>query len=225
MIRVRRSHLDKFRELVTTEYGDQAELESAIRGNPSAPSWQALAGTAWHAVLATPEKFCRVNRDLPAIHKDSCYYRVDDDHLFHADDVTKARAILGPGDFEVTRRKVYNIGNLPVEVEATVDHIYGLVVKDSKTRFGTLNPEDYDRSLQWRFYLDIHDCDVFEYHLWRMDDKEAPWFSLREHLSFSQRPYPGMVDELHRWLRDFVAWVMDRDLLQYLQVHEDYAEV
>lgn len=45
------SHIESFRRVMQTEFGDEGELIRAVKGTPDAPNWMMLAGTAWHAVL------------------------------------------------------------------------------------------------------------------------------------------------------------------------------
>lgn len=215
MIRVRVSTLEAFRRVVATEYGREDELVAAIKaGQEGGPANVHMrAGTAWHALLAMPKEELAERYDATqGVH-------VQD--VFAFDGVDGARRHVGPGVCEVTTRQVYDAFGVPVEVKGTTDHMRGLDLQDHKAKFSALDAKDYEPSLQWRFYLSLFGARSFRYNLFAFKEP-ADWLvsnlcELREILSFTFWPYPGMDDELRSWLHRFVSWARDRDLMGYLE--------
>lgn len=199
MIRVRRSHLEAFRNITRSEWGDESELIAAIKGEGSS-NWRMDAGTAWHNAI---------ERGILSSHGFS----------FNEEDANMARGILGIGRWEVPGSKVYQLDDgEEIEVTAQADHIRGLVIQDNKTKFSQANPQDYEGALQWRIYLDVHECDIFTYHLWSFaDPDENGWCKFRGHLSFSYNRYPGMEEEIKEWLYEFKEWAKFKGVAQYLE--------
>lgn len=218
MIRIRRSFLEDFRRVLETPYGDEAALVRAIKGQPDPVSWQADAGTAWHAILS----------DAPGVN-DDCLERGDvgfGDYWFSAEDANEASDYVGPGLTEVPGQWmtacVWNLPlrwlREPVVITGTADHIHGLKLQDHKCKFTPCNAQDYEQALQWRFYLLIHQCSVFQYNLFSFSDPKDGYCRLKDVISFRFFPYAGMEGECRDWVRRFVEWAGDKGLFPYLEV-------
>lgn len=214
MLHIRRSFLEGFRRVLETPYGDEEALVRAIRGNPDPVSWQADAGTAWHSALADDQTLTFSSPHTPddrgrLVH--SGFY------CFSILDVVDAREYVGPGLTEVPGRMHYHRADGCLEVTGTADHIHGLKIQDHKTKFSPCNAQDYEQSLQWRFYLLIHECSVFQYNLWSLADPKDGYCRLKNVIDFRFFPYAGMEADCRDWVRRFVEWAGDKGLLPYLE--------
>lgn len=208
MIRLRVSTLEAFRRVVTSDYGSESELIETLRRGQWAdgPATEIMrAGTVWHAALAGPEYSTK-------------------EFFFFNDVVDQAREYTGPGICELTGWRTWTIGDRLVQLEGTCDHIRGLVVTDHKTKFSTPDARDYEKSLQWRAYLLIHEAACFRYLLWHFaDPTDAGYCELRGVTSFKFWPYPNMEAELVEWLGWFVDWVVSRGLLSCVEDRREAA--
>lgn len=198
MIRVSTTHLETFRRIEETEWGDESELIAQIMGKPFTPSWQMLAGSQWDAALSGE----------PAANR----------YTFATEDILKARAHIGPGLWQVKDAKLATVCGQPVTVVAQVDHILGLTIQENKAKFSPADPKDYEPSLQWRFYLWVHGAAKCRYNLFSFADPDDDGLCrLREITSFSFFPYDALESECMEWLTRFVDWAWTRRLLPHLE--------
>lgn len=217
MIRLRTSTLEAFRRVVETEYADEAELiESLKRGQwtEGTPSWQMQAGTAWHHVLQHPlgtQQFDCYDGTPDITHEGPFGYR------FGGADVAASLRHVGPGLCEVTGGRYFQAGGQRVLVEGTADHVHGLDLQDHKTKFSAPDARDYEPSLQWRFYLLIHQGAWLRYNLFDFSQPKEGFCELRDIVSFSMWPYVGMEADCREWIGRFLDWASDRGLLPYLE--------
>ena len=199
MLKTRVSRLESFRRCVQTEYGNEAELIAAIQGKES-PNWMMERGTEFHRLLAGKKG----KRDLR--------------YLFLASDVQSAGEYIGKGLHEVTGRRIFDLGSESLEVRGTADWICGSVIQDAKTKTSSPDPRDYESSLQWRFYLAIHEADVFRYNLFYFTDPdERGWSRLQEVVSVNFWRYPSLEQDCREWCRRFLEWAEMHGLLSQLE--------
>lgn len=218
MIRLRVSTIEAFRRAAETEWGDEAEVEATLRRGQwteGPANWQMLAGTAWHRAMAleSADAVDEVYSDAIMDWETFCHYG---DYEFLSDDIQTAIAYCGPGLREITHSRPFALGELDVEIEGTADLVQGLSVSDHKTKFSPSDPGDYEESLQWRLYLLIHQARVFRYNLWEFKDPKDGFCALKDVCSFRFWPYPQMEQDCLYWIRRFLGWASDRDLIRYL---------
>lgn len=216
MIRLRVSTLESFRRVVDTEYGDEAELIASVkRGQEGGPTnWKMEAGTAFHVLLADPMALEGVNQD-EAIQ--------EGDYAFLASDLDEAKQHVGHGLHEIQARKSFLVDGRLVEVRGTADWLRGLVIQDHKCKFSAPDARDYEASLQWRFYLLLHEARVFRYNLFSFKDPKDGFCEMTGITSFKFWAYPDLETECREWLSRFVEWAEARHLIPYLErqaVHE-----
>lgn len=137
---------------------------------------------------------------------------------YHFDDhaVDEARRHVGPGLCEVKALRTWQVGPHAVNVVAQADHVRGLALIEHKTKFSPPDPKDYEASLQWRFYLQVHGAAVLRYCLWHFADPKDGYCELRDVVSFRVWPYAGLEADCRAWLTRFVEWAESRQLLGYL---------
>lgn len=206
MIYVRRSFLEKFREVVEGDYVTEAELIDSIMGEDEV-SWQMKAGTAWHAAL---ESNAKCSHDGNRVHYG--------DFSFDAEQVERAMARVGPGRFEVPGCRQYTTPRGVVKLTARADHIAGLVCTDSKTCFSGPDARDYEQKLQWRVYMAVHGVTVFRYLLWdaRQPD-DAGFIDFKGVTEVRMYRYPEVEDDVRYWVERFADWARSRDLFPFLE--------
>ncbi len=138
-------------------------------------------------------------------------------YYFDRNVVERARQIIGPGLWEQKETKQYRIGRHDVNVVAQVDHKSGLVLQENKTKFSQPYARDYEESLQWRFYLEVHEALRCNYNLWHFAEPTSDGHCESKGMcSFTFWHYPGLERDCVRWLREFMAWAEGRELLEYL---------
>ena len=217
MIRISTTTLESFRRVLETEYGDEAALIAQIKGVPLAPSWQMEAGSAWHRLLAG---------HLPKVHAEEfttggmLYHRMDG-FVFSEAAVAAGRALIGPGVWEVKEtRKPWPLGN--ITVVAQVDHLafsFGSIrIQENKTKFTLPDAKDYEPSLQWRFYLWIHQAHMLRYNLFHFKEPDGGGYcEFKEVVSLKFWPYVGLEKDCLEWVNRFMEWAGERSLLSYLE--------
>lgn len=206
MLWTRVSHLESFRRCVSTQYGNEDELAAALSGQPFAPNAAMLRGTEFHRLVASQDHNV-VRYGIPRDEEPSPF-------KFHGEDILAARRYIGEGLWEVEGRKIFDLPlSADIEVKGQADWLLGPMVQDQKTKGSQPDPRDYEASLQWRFYLAIHGCDVFRYNLFWFDEPDAGgWSRFREVCSVSFWRYPQMERDCRDWLCRFVDWAERRDL-------------
>lgn len=206
MIRISTTHLEEYRRLVMTEFGDEESLVASIIGKPFKPTAPMLAGIAFHAILEEPGK-----------HFQGGYY-VANGEYFGMLDIPKAVNIIGPGVWEVKAVKEYTLqdGSI-IAVVGKADHLCGKRIQDNKLSLSGLDMKRYEPSLQWRFYLDIFGADEFRYNRFHFNEPEAHAFGLKETMSVSFYRYPDLARDCVSWVEVFVDWARKRRLIPYLE--------
>lgn len=213
MMKVRVSTMEAYRRVVEDEFGNEEELVAAIQGQPFEPRWQMQAGTAWHAILADPAE--HKTADGETWSEADLYYRCGQ-YSFAAPAVAASLEHVGPGIYEITAQRVWNVWGRPVLVEGTADLVRGLVVQDHKTKFSNINARDYEPSIQWRFYLCLHHAQAFRYNLFDFKDPKDGFCELKDIVSFRFWRYSGMEEECREWLGRFLDFCDGRRLTEYL---------
>lgn len=206
MLRISVTTIESFRRVLTTEYAKESELIASIKGEPVEMPWYVHAGSAWQELL---ESAVTPITDIGRI--------TVKDFSFDSTALRSAHAILGPGIDEVKATKVYETTRGPANVVAKADHVHGLVITDNKFKASTPDARDYESSLQWRFYLDVHGAACFRYILYDFADEKSGYCELKAIHAFRFWPYVGLDSDCLRWVNLFVEWAEGRGLLRYLE--------
>lgn len=207
MYRVSVTWLESYRRCIETEWGNPAELEAQIKGELVPKTWQAQVGTDIHALLD-------VRADLTgnvAVGR----YSVDPQTF---KDI-KAACLLPPVDECLPEVKLTSLVSPRVAVVGKLDLLWANTIYDHKCKFSSWSPEDYERSLQWRWYLTMSGCTSFVYNILSFyepkQDGELLRFKGGEVLRFWA--YEGMRADCLNWLGMFLDWCEARGLLPYLE--------
>jgi hypothetical protein len=212
VITIRRSHLEEFRKIADTEYGDEPRLIDAVRGVEFSPTHRMLVGTAWHRLLELDALKDRlVSADGGVVESDGLKFR--------SQDVVEANQVTGWGLREVPGYKVLDVFGVPVLITAVADHLAGLTVTDHKTTLDAPDMGSYEPALQWRVYLWVHACRRFRYLVWHFKEPkgEGEPYALKGHGEASFYPYDGMVRDLTQWVSRFLDWCHRHRLTEFLE--------
>lgn len=111
-----------------------------------------------------------------------------------------------------------------VVVTGCADIINGLEIRDIKTKYSTINDVDYINSAQWRFYMELFECQYFAFDLFAFDG-----YKLEKHgddvrglpLKPIQPPvncvwYNKLREDNKLLLKEFMQWIKYRNLEKYL---------
>jgi len=92
----------------------------------------------------------------------------------------------------------------PLTVTGKLDVLCGKRVEDHKTT-ASFKPEGYMEGCQWRFYLDLFDCDVFRWNVFEIvpDKSEDKTYLVKPPHILEQYRYPSMHDDCVRLAADF----------------------
>jgi hypothetical protein len=113
------------------------------------------------------------------------------------------------GIFEVKAAKPY-FDN--IDVVAKVDQLEGRRVREFKNTTSTFDFDKYERSMQWRYYLDVFDLDVVTYQVFELSESSSGVLDLRNVHEFNLYAYPQLHADCESVLRDFQAYVRRRGL-------------
>ncbi len=185
----------------TMEQYHEERFLAELRGKPSEMSWQALTGTAFHELLAHPEKYN--GGSLYAYHGRLGTYTWD------AEQVNKILATIDRrGVMECKIVADRTVEGTPVQLVAKADFVLGSCVTDYKCKFGSWSTDDYAPSAQWRLYLDMFGCESFEYRVFEMKEPdEANHVVIKSMDDFRFYRYAALEHDCQQMLEDFVRWL------------------
>lgn len=133
---------------------------------------------------------------------------------------------------EVPIAKVYTIGNTKIVVSGRMDGGNGMKVHDLKTKYSTVDFEEYIDSYQWRFYEDILGTDVFQYDVFEVkgfptDIPISGPLLLEDVTIIPHEPlvcyrYINLQQDCERLLSEFLEFIECRNLWHLLKDGEEY---
>lgn len=160
-----------------------------------------------------------------------------DDKHFYADGIAFTKEQAQPAfDFkqqhlrmihEVPVRRVYQVGEHSIQMSGRIDGIEGVQVRDTKTKFKTIDWQEYMDSLQWRFYLHMLDLNIFYYDVFEVrgfDQLQPGGISYLPGVTFLPvesvkcESYPDMYNDCLYWLRQFMEYIHHRNFYHLLKV-------
>lgn len=154
----------------------------------------------------------------PAGHEYGLATTTDDGFSFTRKDWLRGREVVGePGLVEMPWGRTVPTRFGPCRLTGQTDAYLHPVVQDHKTCWSTPDVRGYERSLQWRVYLQLFEADQFRYNLFAFHrDDDTGECRLRNVITFNLFRYPGMADDVAGWLARFLSWCNGVDLLWYL---------
>lgn len=127
---------------------------------------------------------------------------------------------------EIVCRKVYETKYFPIQVGGRVDGIEGVEIRDTKMKFSYIKWEEYLNSVQWKFYLDMLNADVFWYDVFLVKgfnalQEKAPYTLPDVTISYEEPMqclrYATMGNDIQLILDQFLDYMHDRKLLIHLK--------
>ena len=175
-MRVSATLLEGYRLYTSTDWKTEADLIDSIKGI-FVPTPAMDLGTAFHAVLETPER-CRVAGGYR-----SGAYAFDD-------------ATMAPLFALIDRRGVFEVKHT-IELDghtlvAKADQLCGATIQEFKTTLSTFDAEKYTASYQWRVMSLIFQPAVITYHVASLADHGNSVVELKSLDSVSLYPYAGL---------------------------------
>lgn len=204
------------------DYDKSTEMrEQLVREiiSPAPSNRKMQMGTAFHTILAQPEKY-----------KFSGYGET----TYSADGIVFPQAVIEAAMrhvdydavFELPTYKFYNIDDTEILITGTCDHLRGTQLTDFKTRWfegqqwGVWDDnnlrETYEASYQWRFYCDMFGADEFQYMVFAMRDRN-PIELVKIKTDIVCVPYHTMRRDIDDLLYDFLHFVRVHELEPHLQ--------
>lgn len=131
---------------------------------------------------------------------------------------------------EVPVVKAYQVGEHMIMISGRADGIEGIEIRDTKTKYRSINFQEYLDGFQWRFYLDQLELDTFHYDVFEVKGftelREGPPFFLPDVQflpaeSIKCERYDGMTEDCLALLHEFMGYIHNRNFYHLLkQVNE-----
>ena len=214
------------------DYDKSTEMrEQLVREiiSPAPSNRKMQMGTAFHTIIAQPEKFLKTSTyTYPDKEYQGEYSRYETDGFVFPDHVIEAakRHVDYDAVFELPTYKFYNIDDTEILITGTCDHLRGTKLTDFKTRWfegqqwGVWDDnnlrETYEASYQWRFYCDMFGADEFRYMIFAMRDRD-PIELVKIKTDIVCTPYRTMRRDIDDLLYDFLHFVRVHELEPHLQ--------
>lgn len=132
-----------------------------------------------------------------------------------------------PGEHEVHGGKDFYSSLFDIHVHGYADLKYDKVIRDIKTKYSTPHTDDYTRSCQWTFYLDIFNCSTFYFDLFQFGGYRKNMFTDVVHTEFI--PYEPIechyTDSSKEYniniIEDFCYYIHSNNLYGLLKTKEE----
>lgn len=184
---IRATTLDMFRRVKEGSI-EEEELISYLQGK-SEVTENMVIGTSWHAAM-----------------------NGGDPSMFFAEDVDRGITMTEPCLREV--RLTMDCG--PAILTGQLDAVCPPWVFDYKTTMSGVNENGYDTSLQWRSYLLLACCDVFEYIVVHLEE-DGTKYRAKEFATIRHWYYVGIESDVVFWVEEFVRWSRRRNMTHLLK--------
>ena len=201
-MRVSATNLDSFRLFLTQDWMKEADLLDTLRGE-STPTPPMMLGTAFGRALERPERWWDEKRGEYVV-----YVKLGDaweEYVFPRHLVDSQLALFNrEGIFEARMSQVY----AGVTVIAKADYLLGHDLQENKTTLKTFNFDKYERSIQWRFMLDMLDIPKIQYNVFCLKrDRKTDELRMDRVHTFNLFSYADMHADCVRLVRDFLVYV------------------
>lgn len=214
--------VEKFRRFMTAASAFDTEdaliesIKGLFRGND-----KTMTGGAYHKLL---EGLFDV---ISSKHLSGKYYCADE---FWFSEKQAAPALQYRLDHprmisEVPLQKVYDLGKYRVKLSGRADGVEGILLRDGKTKFRSINFQEYMDSYQWRYYLDMFNLNHFFYDVFEVKRfKELPVgkpyiltdVEFLEPETLHCERYAGMEQDCQRLLKEFMDYIDTRNFYNFL---------
>lgn len=206
--------IESFRLHITEDWMTEERLLGDLLGVRQ-PTPEMEAGIAFEAMLCDPVGTALFRRGAALFGHELQLTGVcaSGDFQMRSEDVMQACAFIpelaSPAAvWQVKPALVYD-GHTVV---GKVDLMHGLRQWDIKTTQGTVDPENYLDSCQWRFYLDMLAAKQFTYAVYKIAVAGDGTISAEPPALINQWPYVGLHDECRQLVGQFVGFLQAKGL-------------
>jgi hypothetical protein len=203
--------VEQYRLFREKDFVSVESLDDSIKG-VFKPNWKMNAGTAVHGIAEDP----------PACRRK--------DGLYHYNGWVFAPEVIQPfldtqdrtAVYEVPYQVDFDLGRHLVTISGRTDAALGLRAKENKTKWfdrgQSFDLFQYADSCQPKFYFVGLEPVAVDYTVacFTCDGEFLP-VGLKSIEQFTLYPYPGVRDDCHDLLSEFVQYVESRNLLSYLR--------
>lgn len=212
MIRVSVSALDGFAKYLDPEF-EWMDLDRVLDQLicELVPSDDMLMGSGFHELI-------RLGPQAKADHRLGCYMIKTDDGLVrvpfgYAGYAFEWHLEHPAAVYEIPGSKIYRVGSQEVRVGFRVDAMEGTALHDFKVSRGIKDLWTFDRSYQYRFYLDAMGADKFTYWVYtRRGRSGSEYMTVQD---FDLYAYEGMQRDLDNLLYQFVHFLDLQNITKY----------
>ena len=170
---------------------EEPSLDDLVRQiTTDEPSEKMMAATAFHAALETAQ-------DGDHTEFSAMGYRFElPDAELALPALRELRAFKAYGDLQVTGK---------------VDCLDGKIVEDHKTT-SRVDFERYLEGCQWRFYLDIFEANVFQWHIFELKELEPKVYRVSAPQILRAVRYPELHQDCCRLAEEYLAFARQMNL-------------
>lgn len=222
-VRLSPSKLEKFRLYIHEEYNGTITKEKVIDSITGKEKWspQATFGAAFGAVI-------RYGKEKYWNPRTKTYHVQDEDMpspvILYEEDVKHAQTFHVEHPLATYETWVWHhiyVDGIKVTFPMRCDIVEGLIIREVKTTAGSINFEMYDRSLQWRLYIDALKAEFVQYHVFKYfkPTKKIRVYRVSKPVEFKMFPYQGLKKDLVHWTRRLLEFCDINDLNDYI-THE-----
>ncbi len=222
MYRISVTTLEKFRRYMkgVSSFDTEESLIESLKGLFTGND-KTKFGSAYHKIIEGEFK-----SDTNSV------FVISDNVLFSFTEQQAAPALKFRNDHplmvhEMSISKMYDTAFFPIQVGGRIDGIEGREIRDTKTKFRSIDVLEYMDSSQWKFYLDMLDIDIFWYDLYEIrrfnDLPNTNTIIIPEevqviyHQPIKCDRYENMHDDLTSLLNDFLDYMHHKNFLHLLK--------
>jgi hypothetical protein len=116
--------------------------------------------------------------------------------------------------FQLKSTKTYSINGALVTLVCKCDVLTGIITEEIKTTFRAFNYDNFEKSLQWRCYLEVFNSPLIYYHVFEFGD-DYTFKTPVEPFYFSS--YSNLSNDVRNALTELVTFIESKNLYNYFR--------
>jgi len=210
------SKLEQFHLHVTEAYHGTITREKVIESIKGLTPWTKLMefGGAFHSVLENgSRKFYNPETGLYEVPMET----FKEPFVLRPEEVAvadKYRARYPSMIHEIKTKLQYSLNGYDIVMNMRIDSMNGLDVHEKKTTDKPASRDKYESSLQWKCYVVASGARRAIYDVFQYSGKEPREIKPVE---FVYESYPGVRSELEGWLKHFILFCENENLVEYIK--------
>lgn len=213
------SKLETFRKYLAQEYQGFITREKVVEAIRGETKWtpQANFGSGFHYLIEHgPEQF---------FDKTTGLYKVQDDQMpepvFYTErevqHVRVFKAAYPNMKFEAWHSLDLEVDGVPVKMPMRIDGLNGLEIHEQKTSGKPASVDFYERSLQWKIYLQATGANLVQYNTWYYcKPNKSDRDHTIEYMGFQFCPYEGMESDIRLHIQMYLDFVRRNGLEEFV---------